>query len=318
MDLPTSPPPYEDVTGYNSRYARRNNRQQQAISFFDTVKTFFGSFGRKFRRKSTASEYARLKHTELDNPGLIFCASCNTTHRRPVDEHCLDIGGPSCVANTSSQKVQLGGSRSLSWWQAHLAMRAERFSPAHGIALCGRIEEWDCWDWNYAYCIKAINDRLLVKVVATKSFGLMEMYEGLEDSPCCVHLEASKKFDQLMRNAILDCVATSTPERAQSVLFRCAWCPSEFRIAVLRCNSDEKAANEGKNSALREECYRLIVSRYIHVGRCESIKSREWIGLTTWKARLGLGSLHTVSATKTIERQWEGWMRSRGEIRIVW
>ncbi|KAI9725324.1 MAG: hypothetical protein M1828_003339 [Chrysothrix sp. TS-e1954] len=319
-DSTHSPPSYEDAIGEESHSSGRDSKQQDSTSAANRLNNLFGCFGRSFRIKPL-SQYERLKQTEFDNPGLIFCASCNAVHKRPTrDEGRFDIGGPSCAANSRSQKLSLGGCRSLTWWQVHLAVRAERFTPAHGIPLCGKVEEWDCWNWHYTSRFKMMDDRLLVRIWATKTFTLMDRDEDLDNAPCCVHLQGSKKFRQALKDDILRFAAAGAPNILRSSLYTCFWCPSEARIAVSRLGDGKNASRERGDSALGEELYQLEVSRYIDVGRCESIKSLEWSSLTTTTAKGGwrLPSLFLINSGGRVERQLGGRMLNDRGVRCIY
>ena len=277
---------------------------------------------RSFRRISPPSDYDRLKQAEQDDPGLIFCASCNAIHRRPIDKSSPDIGGRNCAANASSQRLQLGGCRSLKWWQVHLAvsvhkgflplggsdtnsvtqMRAERFSPAHGISLCKKMAKWECWDWHYERRMRMVHDKLFVRVTATKIFTLMERNNGLEDAPCCIHLKGTDKIRGAIQNAILDFTAAGAPARSQRTEFRCYWCPSIFQIVVSRCEGVKHGGVDAMGSASCEGRYQLSVCRYIDLGQCESIKSPEWPSLTTGRKSGVRGLLCQVKNTLLMQR----------------
>ena len=138
-----APPPYQETTCSNHRTSVfQNIRPHRSTGNTGDVKTFFRFFVGPVPKHSPATQYQNLKKLEPNFPNLVFCASCKATHERPTDENCFEIGGPSCLANSASQRIRLGGCRSLTWWQVHLAMRAERLSPEYGVSLCKEVTKW--------------------------------------------------------------------------------------------------------------------------------------------------------------------------------
>ena len=167
--------------------------------------------------------------------------------------------------------------------------------------------------WRYSIVAKAVDERLLVRVTASRSLKLDKLDEHLDDTPCCGHLEGSENIQTVTKQAILGFTAGGAVEYT-SALFRCIWCPSELQIAV----SNEAAAEKGEKR--QESRYCLSISRYIDLGRCESAASREWTSLreATKRARPRLPHPFAMDDVPgTIGGRFEGGIERKG-VEAIW
>lgn len=216
--------------------------------------------------------YQQLKPAEFHNPRLVLCASCEAFHQRPAEHVSYDTGGNTCDAN--KQSIVLSGGRNLTWWRAHLAVRAGRLSPEHGEPI--EIEDWACGKWQYSLCAKIVRGRLLIRVTGTTEFRLEEIKgEALDvdDAPICGHAQKLQKTKllPLIREAILGFTSTGGLMEYRGREYRCLACSSQY-VFIVRKEADP---GQGRHS--------MSVCRYIDVGSCETPGSREWTSLKATK-----------------------------------
>ena len=252
------------------------------------------------RAQSTLSMFEYLKPAEICNPDFVLCAICETFHGRPTGRCRFNIGGDECPVN--DQRILLSRWEPLWWWQAHLIVRGQRLSPAHGWGVGANIGGLQHRGWQHKGDVKIVDGRLLVKITAVKKLRLDVIDQGLSNAPQCIHTVRSKKLQVVLRRALLAFMTAGATDPYKSPLYRCISCPSELRIQVV----ESKAAYENGNVTSNIGQYLLSVNKYTDIGECDSPASRAWQSLITPTSTPKVMEPYILDVPGTIESRYEG------------
>ena len=223
---------------------------------------------------SKASSCGPSKPVELMSCEVVFCYTCKTIHKCPDVGNTLDIGGAKCAANR--QRAIIGAQCSFGWWKVHLEMRAHRASSQYqsGERHFGKKFDWIAGMWQGDLQCVVRDERLLMKLQASKKFELDNVHDGIEQAPHCRHWYMNPGYEMIWTD-ILKQFLTAGGIEYKSQLFRCECCPTEYRFFVERSCVDVKEPLTTFNGSSGHE-YKFTIITYTDFGECESPLSREW------------------------------------------
>jgi len=220
---------------------------------------------------------------------------------------CSGISGAHCTVNQA--KGRLLRKDDLNWWSIHLAMRAHRLSSGYGTSLHSLFKTRVGRYWSSFTEALIVDNRLLIKVQSFMKIKTLTCQGGATallrtKIPACRHLYGSERFALVcfksLRSHASDMMSTKSSsilsavrlysqrfvkchytEIYRSCLYRCPWCPSEYRIEMNPALTHPSRTAELAIKARDHEFGSLLlISRWVDAGNGLSSFSPEWRNLT--------------------------------------
>ncbi|KAI9663527.1 MAG: hypothetical protein M1831_002536 [Alyxoria varia] len=242
-----------------------------------------------------------VEHTLFNT---FLCFPCNAFHPSVTsgggNRRGTMLQHPGCPATDLTLKVGpvLGGN--LSFWWAHAMIRADRLGTVDSTGAPSNPTEvshtvLDGWDWIWCSWVNW-NQRMLVRSDSLSEEISLRASEGQHHHhhdkmprfvPACAHSDNCAGLRRVVSETLAS-ARSGADFQAGSDLFRCQWCPSEYRVGVglfLTSNPDGSYSPlwlEDSSSSGGEEpdAYQFVVTQWLDLGKCLSPESREWVTLT--------------------------------------
>ena len=244
----------------------------------------------------------KLQAIESACPKLGLCYRCGIFHDRhellsaknwKQSQECQE-----CTAR--KENLQVAIFFTLTWWDAHLIMRAHHLTPSHGISLDSLVREHSKAEdmfssvprWFQRSLARVVHDRLLVRVQSYWLLTEQNSSEAVKTAPACLHMK--HKLLSVSQPLVQEFVSITLRQKQRSGLYRCTCCASDFAALVMirepsyetsvqpkRGNCTHIAAAGKKQSQVKRRGRdELVVMQWMDLGTCASPDSKEWQSLT--------------------------------------